>query len=454
MRIRLKGKLSLAAISALLLSVSVIAVRCSREEFGVTAHTGDGSMPAEQVADDGDIERYVALERGRGDGNLLSGNDVRLLIDGPETYAAMFEAIAAARQTIHVETYIFQDDTVGQRFADALIASSNAGVQVRVMYDGYGSTDNNDFWQRLREAGVQIHEYNPPEPTENADVLNYDRRDHRKVMIVDGKTGFIGGVNFYDAYASGSLRRKEGGLRGVLPWLGSSGGKRSWRDTHIRIEGPAVAELQRIFVTLWEQEESRIEDDTLYPQLESAGRERIRFNIGVGGNKSPSETYTSYLDVFREARRRIWITQAYFVPNEPFLDAMSQAARRGVDVKVIVPGVTDVKFILYASRDLYGDLLEAGVRIFEYKDAVLHAKTAVADGSWSIVGSSNLDALSVLRNNEVDAVVIGADFAREMERQYMTDLEHTREITLEEWRHRPLGYRVLGVAAGWFKPWL
>jgi len=445
---------SLAAIflaGPALLALIVVG-RCTAHEFGLeTDGPADKSGPesARQTTARTDITPWLQ------GGEVAGGNRVSLLLDGAETYDAMLEAIAAASDHVHLETYIIENDGVGHRIADALIERSRHDVDVRLIYDGYGSTDDAEYWKRLRDAGVRVHQFNPPEPLENVDVDEYHQRDHRKILVVDGEVGFTGGINFYDAYQEGPIRTREKGLRSMLPWVDSSANNKTWRDTHIRIEGPAVAELQRIFVAHWEQlEDERVRGDRIYPQLRRLGDEWVRFNVGVGGNKAPSEMYTAYLAGFREARHRIWITQAYFVPNDEFLDALEDAAGRGVDVKVILPGVTDVTFILYASRALYGELLAAGVQIFEFQEGVLHAKTAVVDGVWSTVGSSNLDYLSFLRNHEADAAVIGSGFAAEMERVFQQDLERSRKITLEDWQRRPLGYKILGRMAGWFKPWL
>lgn len=441
---------TIACLFILVLSGFVV-VRCSTVEFGTRP---DAEAERIAPATEADVSRYVTMESRRGNGRLTPGNRVDLLVDGAQTYEAMLEAVAEARHHVHLETYIIEDDETGKRIADALTERRRAGVDVRVIYDGYGSTDSNAFWRRMRDAGVQLHEFNPPEPTENFDFSEYDSRDHRKILVVDGRLGFTGGINFYNAYTNGSSRRKEGGGPWRLPSFGSGPDELSWRDTHVRLDGPAVAELQRIFVSQWEKNQSGIDHDALFPALHPVGEERVRFEIGVGGNERRSETYAAFLDVFEEAKARIWITQAYFVPNVAFREALASAARRGVDVRLIVPAVTDVSLILYASRSLYGDLLEAGVRIYEFQDAVLHAKTAVADGAWSVVGSSNLDNLSFLRNDEVDAVIIGRRFAEEMEVLFLDDLQLSREISLDQWRSRPVGYKLMGFFAGWLEPWL
>lgn len=452
-----KAIVSMACIVGLALASLVVVVRCTTAPFGIEhgpQADGNRSDIVAPIDESAVLKTYVELERGRGDGNIVTGNDVELLIDAEATYGSMLEAIADAGQHVHLETYIIEDDEVGNRIADALIERRRDGVEVRILYDSYGSTGSDGFWRRLRDAGVHTHAYNPPKPTENLAFSEYGTRDHRKILVVDGKVGFTGSINFYDAYTDRPAGEDDGGLKGALPRFGSDTSKLRWRDTHVRIEGPAVAELQELFVTRWEQEEEALDDKLLFPRLQPVGHERVRVTIGAGGNKNPSETYFAYLDIFEQVQQRIWITQAYFVPDDTFLEILAQAARRGVDVKVIVPGVTDFGSIVYASRHLYGDLLDAGVQIFEFQDAVLHAKTAVADGVWSIVGTSNLDHLSFLRNHEVDAVVVGSTFAAQMEQAFQDDLKRTRQITLEEWRRRPLGYKILGYINSRFQPWL
>lgn len=384
------------------------------------------------------------------------GNRVELLLDGEATYDAMFAAIAAAKHHVHLETYIIEADRTGNRVANALIACRRRGVDVRLIFDGYGSTADRHFWDRFRQAGVELHRFNPPEPLRNFNFARYDLRDHRKILVVDGRVGFTGGINFYDAYTvpnrPGIRSREEKPFK--VSWGQSLSGNVGWRDTHLRIEGPAVPRLQRLFVSHWERlEQVSLPADGLFPSLPDSGTADVSFDIGIGGDDKVSDIYCTYLKRFRRARRRIWITQAYFVPDDGFLEALVAAAGRTIDVRIIVPSLTDVVPILFASRHLYGQLLEAGVRIFEYQDAVLHAKTAVIDGRWSTVGSSNLDYLSFIRNHEVNAVVTGEGFAREMERTFRKDLERSREISIAEWRRRPVTHRFAGYLACRFKEW-
>jgi cardiolipin synthase len=381
------------------------------------------------------------------------GNKVELLLDGREAYDAMFAAMAAAKHHVHLEIYIIENDDTGNRVADALIACRRRGVDVRFIYDGYGSTDDHEFWSRLSGAGIELHRFNPPDPTRNFKFSRYDVRDHRKILVVDGRIGFTGGVNFYDAYVVPN-RRVGRRKRKSHDGNGSLSGKLAWRDTQISIEGPAVSLLQQLFVAHWERLKAEsLPREGIFPALPPAGTESVSFDIGVGGNDTPSEIYSTYLEQIGGARRYVWITQGYFVPDEALLEALARAAERGVDVQIIAPSVSDVTLILHASRHLYGSLLQSGVHIFEYQDAVLHAKTAVIDGYWSTVGSSNLDYLSFMRNHEVNAVITGEAFADRMERTFLTDLGRSREVSLEDWRHRPLADRLAGHVACHFQNW-
>jgi cardiolipin synthase len=246
-----------------------------------------------------------------------------------------------------------------------------------------------------------------------------------------------------------------------------------WRDTQIRIEGPAVAEFQRLFFADWEREVGPIRDEARYwPTLQPRGGEWVRAVAKRGADVSDlfrnrfvrfvrthvdrhrHAIYASYLAAISESRKRVWITQAYFAPNAEFRDALVRAARRGCDVRLIVPANNDVGLVYYASRHQYAPLLQAGVRIFEYQGTVLHAKTAVVDGVWSTVGSSNLDYQSFVHNDEANATIIGAAFAREMERMFERDLANAHEVTLDAWRERPIRDRMLQALANQLKYWI
>ncbi len=391
---------------------------------------------------------------------LIAGNRVSLLVDGPATHAAQLAAIARARHHVHLLAYIFEDDAIGHRYRDALIERARAGVHVRVMFDGVGG-----FWvgpafrEALDSAGVELHEYASINPLEEPALWRISQRNHRKLLVVDGRVAFTGGIGISDTYSRSA----------------SSGSmKHGWRDTHIQITGPAAAEFQRLFFEDWQQEVRPIPHDRRYwPALGTRGRELVRAVAKEGQDlsdlvKNPvarllsairidrdrSEIYASYLAAISECRSRVWITQAYFAPDPEFLEVLANAALRGCDVRLLVPANSDVGLLLHASRDQYAGLLEAGVRIFEYEGPVLHAKTAVVDGVWSTVGSSNLDYRSFIHNDEANAIIVGSAFATEMERMFRNDLASAREVTLDTWTARPLRDRVLQQLAGALKYWI
>jgi cardiolipin synthase len=377
--------------------------------------------------------RALIEEVGRlGDEPLYKDNDVDLLIDGPSTYRAMLEAIRGARDHIHLETYIFASDQVGQEFAAALLERRRAGVEVRVLYDALGSLESEaEFFKSLEDAGVEVAVYRALDDPAALSAIN--TRDHRKILVVDGKVAFTGGINVSRTYSSSSgLADREDPVAD------------GWRDTHIRVEGPAVAGFQQLFLANWRAQGKDLSDrGSFFPSATGGGKELLQILHASGEERGYSPIYHAYLRAMELATERIWITQAYFAPDELFIDTLRRAARRGVDVRIIVPGVTDIDVILYASRARYGDLLYDGVRLFETQDTVLHAKTAVIDGIWSTVGSSNLDYRSFLHNDEVNAVVLGARFGQLMESQFSKDAAAAKPVVLEEWRRRPLSERAL-----------
>ena len=401
--------------------------------------------------------RVDALEHALTQRPLVSGNRVELLRDGPMTHAAQLDAISHARHHVHLVAYIVDDDEVGRKYRDALVERARHGVAVRVMFDAIGGlTLGSVYRESLETAGVEVHEYAPINPLEEPELWRISERDHRKLLIVDGRTAFTGGIGISEQYskppASGSMDH-------------------GWRDTHVRITGPVVAEFQRLFVESWEKEAQPIRDDRGYwPKLGTRGGDLVRAIAREGEDASalvvgPFERlwsrvrtaeenpiYASYLNAIAQSRSRIWITQAYFAPNPEFLEALERAARRGVDVRLIVPANSDVGLLLHASRHLYGPLLDAGVRVFEYEGPVLHAKTAVVDGVWSTVGSSNLDYRSFIHNNEANAIIIGARFAEQMEKMFRDDLGNAREVTRDAYHDRPWRDRVIQALAVQLKP--
>jgi len=374
---------------------------------------------------------------------LIAGNSSRLLVDGPRTYEAMFAAVRAAKHHVHVETYIFDDGDTGQRFGDLLAQKARDGVQVRIIYDAIGSFGSDEaFWEKLRAQGIEVAAFRPLHPVT---IWRINNRDHRKLVIVDGQVAFTGGINISETYSSGSSS-KPGPKKGV-----DSG----WRDTQVEVHGPIVKSLQSIFMETWKRLDQKVAaSPELFPEIARGGDQLMQVMASDGGDSNEFRIYDAYMTAIREARERIWITQAYFAPDESLRKALTDAAKRGVDVRVIVPGFTDSGLIFHASRATYAELLAGGIKLFEYKNALLHAKTAVIDGVWSTVGSCNIDPRSFAHNNELNVAVVGHDFAVSMEAMFNRDLKATREITAKSWADRSRGDRFKEMLSSLFTYWL
>lgn len=387
------------------------------------------------------LERQAAIEEAVAGHPLVLGNRVRLLLDGPATYAAMFAAIRQARSTVNVELYIIDDGDIGQRFAELLLERRAAGVEVNVLYDSFGCLPTDRaYFDRLRAGGVRVVEFNPIGPLAITRPWKLNHRDHRKLTIVDGRTAFLGGINIDDVYASSSSR--PGSARGS----GSSGGeddqkRNGWRDTDVQIDGPVVADFQRVFVETWEKQHGpALDRETYFPPLHPAGDEIVR-PIASSPDDAFSVTYLTLMAAIINAQRYIYITNAYFVPDPQLVAALIEASRRGVDVRLILPSTTDSRSAGYAAHAHYAGLLKGGVKIYERQAALLHAKTAVVDGVWSCVGSANLDWRSAVDNNELNAVILSPEFARHMTAVYALDQAQSDLIVPEQWRRRPLRQR-------------
>ena len=394
-----------------------------------------------------DIARLAAMEEAATGSPLIAGNRTTLLFDGPQATGAMLTAIRAAQDNINLETYIFDQDELGVQFADLLIEKQRAGVQVNILYDSIGSLETpRAFFDRMREAGIKIIEFNPVNPLRRVGNWRVNNRDHRKILVVDGKIAFTGGVNITENYVRSSLFRS-----------GNSGrrddGQLGWRDTHIQVEGPAVAAMQLLFLDAWaSQKEGEIADRDYFPPLQDVGDKLVR----VLGSKPGGdfEIYKAYVLAVQESRKSIHLTAAYFAPDVQLLEAVKAAARRGVDVKVIFPSISDAGLVFQAGRSFYAELLDAGVQIHQLKASVLHAKTAVIDGAWSTIGSANLDVRSFLHNSEANLVVVGSDFGATMEAAFAEDLKNSTRVTKEEWANRSMSEQVKEWAARNFEYWL
>lgn len=369
---------------------------------------------------------------------LVLGNKLVLLQDGPATYKAMFAAIRNAADHINLETYIFEDGDIGSEFADLLLEKQKQGVQVNLIYDGVGSLKTpREFFDRLSSTGVRVLEYNPVNPLKgNRKTWSLNNRDHRKLLIVDGKTAFLGGINISESYSKGSSGSSRSSAKANTP------PQTGWRDTHLQIQGPVVADFQKLFMETWaKQKGPPLEDKRYLPPLTKQGDEIVRA-IGSAADAPYSPIYLTLLSAIDHAEHTIHLTNAYFVPDPQLLKALTGAAQRGVDVKFILPSKTDSWAVFHAGRSHYEELLEAGVHIYERRDAVLHSKTASIDGVWSTIGSTNLDWRSFLHNDELNAVILGQDFAQQMNAMFAKDLAASTPIDYQKWKRRSLRLRM------------
>lgn len=383
------------------------------------------------------FDKHLALEAEIVGSPLVVGNQVDLLVDGPTTYDAMLLAIQNAKNHINMETFIIENDEIGQRFAKLLVSKQNAGVQVNLIYDSVGSMSTpKAFFMPLIESGGNVLEFNPINPLKAPRFWQVNRRDHRKLLIVDGQVAFVGGINISSVYSSGSFGRSK-------PTKGDT----AWRDTHLRLAGPVVSEFQKLFIATWlEQKGKPLASKDYFPELGSKGNEVVRA-IGSSPEEPYSQIYATLLSAINSAETRVFLTNAYFVPDPQMLSALKEAVQRGVDVRLLLPEKTDSVLVFYASRSYYDELLDAGVKIYERQDAMLHAKTALIDGVWSTIGSTNLDWRSFTNNQEINAVLLGHNFGDKMQAMFEKDLESSKLVTLDAWRERSISVRIKERAA-------
>jgi cardiolipin synthase len=346
---------------------------------------------------------------------LIRGNSARILKDATENYPAWLEAIESARHTINFECYIIHEDKQGLVFADALAEKARDGVRVRLIYDWMGAfnSTSNKFWKRLRRAGIEARCFNPPRFDSPFGWLG---RDHRKMLSIDGRVGFVSGLCV------------------GLMWVGDSRvGVEPWRDTGIEIKGPALAELERAFAQMWAAcgppvpAEEFLDSNSSMRPLQESGDVALRI---VASMPNSAGLYRLDQMIAAAARETLWLTDAYFAGTTPYIQALSAAARDGVDVRLLVPQATDIPVVRALSRTGYRPLLESGVRVYEWNGPMIHAKTAVADGQWARVGSTNLNPVSWVNNWELDVVIEDARIGEEMEQMFLEDLENATEIVL------------------------
>ena len=362
----------------------------------------------------------------------LEGNKIELLINGDQYFPAMLEAIRGAQRTINFAAYIVKSDGVGHQFRDALCEKARSGVEVRVLLDGIGSgwgLDNSDV-RMMTDAGCKFAYYHP---VASWRMDRSNRRSHRRVLVVDGKVGFTGGAAFSDK------------------WSGNAQDEHHWRDTHVRMEGPIVTALQAAFQGHWAKTyREALTGSDQFPTLRPVGNLKAQIVESHSFSSAPIPMVQAV--TFAAAEKRIWIANPYCTPTDDQVHLLVDAVKRGVDVRLILPGPhNDQPLTQSAGRNAYGKLLEGGVKIFEYQPTMIHAKTMVADGLFSIIGSSNLDARSSEINEEIDLVVYDGGFGRQMEQTFERDLAQSREYTLQEFKNRSWWERFTEWLAGPFR---
>jgi cardiolipin synthase A/B len=370
-----------------------------------------------------EVRELVLLSNRIGRRTPTSGNEVKLLVDADATYRELEEAIASAKDHVHLLYYIYQQDQTGKRFRDLLVKKCREGVDVRVLVDGVGSFGTDLFMEPLEQAGGHFAEFLPVGLLSRHWHPNL--RNHRKILVVDGKVGFTGGVNIGDEY-TGRKRR-------VGPW----------RDTHLRIRGPAVLHLQEIFTEDWYFATGEdLIAERWYPEPEAVGNLFVQI-IASGPDTDTQPIQRIFFTAITSATKRVHLTTPYFVPDEAILVALETAALRGIDVRLLLPEKSDMRLVLHAGRSYYEQLLKSGVSIYEYKPGILHAKSMVVDDRWATVGSANMDVRSFQLNFEVNAAVLGREFAEELEAVFARDLTQARQVTLESIEKKTLGSRMV-----------
>jgi cardiolipin synthase len=361
---------------------------------------------------------------------FTQGNRATLLVDGPASFAALAAAINAANTRIDMESYEF-DAQAGGQFSTLLINARRRGVAVHLIYDAWGTVDTPAaVFGRLRQAGVQVLEYNPLAPSARVPI-DINDRDHRKLLCVDGRVAITGGVNISKVYENPPSAAPQ-----TTP-----PDDEAWRDTDVRLEGPVAAEFERYYAQTWQRQNGPALPPPPPAPGPLPGGILVQAIDGAPIDRQPL-IYRTLVAAIDLSKKSVHLTTGFFVPTPGLMDALQRAARRGVDVRIVVPGRSTSDAAVAAGRADYGALLESGVHIYELKRAILHAKTAVIDGAWSAVGSSNLDWRSTVWNNEIDAILLDYGFGAQMEDVFVADLRNSQEVTLAQWRGRGLGERL------------
>jgi cardiolipin synthase len=358
------------------------------------------------------------------DASVVAGNRVELLFNGDQIFPAMLKAIRGARKSITYQQYLFEDGAIAHEIAEAFAERCRAGVEVKILLDSLGSGNlGKDIPGLWKDAGCQLEWFERIKVFQFItpwELLNYNHRSHRRILVIDGKIGFTGGHGVSEA------------------WTGDGHTAEHWRQTDVRVEGPIVQKLQAAFVDSWRRSTGDLlGDDTYFPALDSQGKvyAQVVKSSPLGGSFG---SYLLFLLSITSAQKSIHIANPYFFPDDRIQEALINAAKRGVKVIVLCPAKSDIAATSAASRSGFGDFLLGGVEIYEYEPALMHAKAMVVDGVWSTVGSANLDYRSLAINEEINLVVYDAGIAAQLEKSFQEDLKHAKKLTYEAWESRPL----------------
>lgn len=409
----------LAIVAAVIVTVLVMNFSTGEKKIKRTIHSLYGT-------DDPQFVRAMGSLLGPG---LLPGNQVRQLLNGDEIFPPMLEAIRGAKTSITFETYIYWSGEIGKQFSEALAERSRDGVRVHVLLDwvGAGKIDS-AYTDSMQKAGVQVERYHP---LHWYNVGRMNNRTHRKLLVIDGRIGFTGGVGIADN------------------WLGNAESPDHWRDSHFRVEGPVVAEMQAAFLDNWLKTKAEVlHGDRYFPELKQVGDQLAQVFKSSQGEGSESARLM-YMLAITASQKSLQIANAYFVPDDLALETIVAARKRGVEIDVIVPGTKiDTEITRKASRSRWGPLLEAGARIHEYQSTMFHCKVMIVDGLFVSVGSTNFDSRSFRLNDEANLNVYDREFAAIPAKAFREDLTRSRQVTFEEWKHRPLREKIVEKAAG------